>query len=76
MQTIYGFRYGYEGLNLALGHQPLRLTPDSVERISTLGGTLLGTSRGEQAVPVMVDALVEYGVNMLFTVGGDGTLQH
>jgi 6-phosphofructokinase 1 len=75
VQTIYGFRYGYEGLNLALGHQPLRLTPDMVERISTLGGTLLGTSRGEQAVPVMVDALVAYGVNMLFTVGGDGTLR-
>ena len=36
---------------------------------------LLGTSRGEQPVPVMVDALVEYGVNMLFTVGGDGTLR-
>ncbi len=75
IQTIYGFRYGYEGLNLALGHRPLLLTPDLVERISTLGGTLLGTSRGEQSVPAMVDALVEYGVNMLFTVGGDGTLR-
>ena len=75
VQTIFGFRYGYEGLNLALGHQPLLLTPDRVERISTLGGTLLGTSRGEQSVPAMVDALVEYGLNMLFTVGGDGTLR-
>ncbi len=75
VQTIYGFRYGYEGLNLTLGHRPLLLTPELVERISTLGGTLLGTSRGEQSVPLMVDALVEYGVNMLFTVGGDGTLR-
>jgi len=75
VQTIYGFRYGYEGLNLALGHRPLLLTPERVERISTLGGTLLGTSRGEQPVPAMVDALVEHGVNMLFAVGGDGTLR-
>jgi len=75
VQTIYGFRYGYEGLNLALGHQPLLLTPERVERISTLGGTLLGTSRGEQPPSVMVDALVEYGVNLLFTIGGDGTLR-
>lgn len=75
VQTVYGFRYGYEGLNPALGHKPLELTPRIVERISTLGGTLLGTSRGEQPVPTMVDTLVARGVNMLFTIGGDGTLR-
>jgi 6-phosphofructokinase 1 len=75
VRTVYGFRYGYEGLNAAFGHEPLLLTPDSVESISTLGGTVLGTSRGEQPVPIMVDELVRRGVSILFTVGGDGTLR-
>jgi 6-phosphofructokinase 1 len=35
----------------------------------------LGTSRGEQPVPVMVDELVRREVSVLFTVGGDGTLR-
>ena len=75
VQTVLGFRYGYEGLNPAFGHEPLLLTPDSVEPVSTLGGTVLGSSRGEQPVPVMVDELVRRGVSILFTIGGDGTLR-
>lgn len=75
VRTVLGFRYGYEGLNPALGHEPLLLTPDGVETISTQGGTVLGTSRGEQPVPVMVDELVRQGISILFTVGGDGTLR-
>lgn len=75
VRTIYGFRYGYEGLNRALGHEPLLLTPEMVERISMQGGTLLGTARGNQDVAAMVDTLVAYGVNILFTIGGDGTLR-
>jgi 6-phosphofructokinase 1 len=75
VQTVLGFRYGYEGLNPALGHEPLLLTPDNVETISTMGGTVLGTSRGEQPVPLMVDELVRRGVRILFTIGGDGTLR-
>ncbi len=75
VETVLGFRYGYEGLNPAHGHEPLLLTPDSVEPISTQGGTVLGTSRGEQPVPVMVDELVRRGVGILFTIGGDGTLR-
>jgi 6-phosphofructokinase 1 len=75
VRTVLGFRYGYEGLNPALGHEPELLTPDNVETISTQGGTVLGTSRGEQPVPVMVDELVRRGVSILFAVGGDGTLR-
>lgn len=40
-----------------------------------MGGTILGSSRGPQPVPVMVDYLVSLGVSMLFTLGGDGTLK-
>ncbi len=73
--TVFGFRYGYEGLNPVLGHEPLLLTPDVVETVSTLGGTILGTSRGEQPVNIMVDELERRQVSILFTIGGDGTLR-
>ena len=75
VRTVLGFLYGYEGLNPAFGHEPLLLTPDMVESISTQGGTVLGTSRGEQPVPIMVDELERQGIGILFTVGGDGTLR-
>ena len=75
VETIYGFRFGYEGLVADFGHEPLMLTPAVVEAIGELGGTVLGTSRGNQDVGRMVDTLVERGVSMLFTIGGDGTLR-
>lgn len=75
VETIYGFRFGYEGLIPDFGHEPLMLTPENVETIGELGGTMLGTSRGNQDVGRMVDALVDRGVNILFTIGGDGTLR-
>jgi 6-phosphofructokinase 1 len=75
VETIYGFRYGYEGLNPDLGHEPLPLSPARVEAIGELGGTILGTSRGDQDVGRMVDTLATMGVSILFTIGGDGTLR-
>lgn len=73
VETIYGFRFGYEGLVASYGHEPMMLTPERVETIGELGGTVLGTSRGNQDVGLMVDTLVERDVSMLFTIGGDGT---
>jgi 6-phosphofructokinase 1 len=75
VKEVYGFRYGYEGLNPAFGHTPMPLTPERVESISSLGGTFLGTSRGNQDVGIMVDTLERLGIGILFTVGGDGTLR-
>jgi 6-phosphofructokinase 1 len=72
---ILGIRYGYEGLVLRNGHQPLRLCPEAVSTIQTFGGTMLGTSRGPQKVADMVDALEQLGVDILFVIGGDGTLK-
>jgi 6-phosphofructokinase 1 len=51
----------------------LRISPDSVESIHKLGGTVLGSSRGPEDPAVMVDFLESQKVNMLFAVGGDGT---
>ncbi len=73
VKNVLGIRYGYCGLNPAGGAPPLRLTTEGVESIHKLGGTVLGTSRGPEDPRVMVDYLEKARVNLLFTVGGDGT---
>ncbi len=75
VKTVFGFRYGYEGLTHHHGHTPLELTPDSVNDIHKEGGTILGTSRGPQDIAEMVDVLERMNVRLLFTIGGDGTLR-
>ena len=73
VRTIYGFPYGYEGLAPKFGHQPVMLTPQVVSQISEMGGTILGSSRGNQDVSVMVDTLERMKIGILFCIGGDGT---
>jgi 6-phosphofructokinase 1 len=73
-QKAYGFIYGFEGLVPAYGHEPLELTPHLVSDINKLGGTFLGSSRGPQEISVMVDTLESMKINILFAIGGDGTL--
>ena len=75
VKTVYGFRYGYEGLSRRFGHTPLELTPATVNDIHELGGTILGSSRGPQDPADMVDTLERMQVGLLFTIGGDGTLR-
>ncbi|MBC32263.1 MAG: diphosphate--fructose-6-phosphate 1-phosphotransferase [Muricauda sp.] len=72
---ILGIPYGYEGLNPAKGHGFVELTPEKVKDIHQFGGTFLGSSRGAQDVSVMVDTLVDNRIDILFTIGGDGTLK-
>jgi 6-phosphofructokinase 1 len=71
--SILGFRNGFRGLTD--GSEPLALTPESVRDIHKRGGTILGTSRGNQDPAVMVDTLRRHRVDMLFVIGGDGTLR-
>lgn len=73
VQTVWGFRFGFEGLVARCGHQPLPLMPDVVDAIHEDGGTILGSSRGPQDVSEMVDTLQRMGIGILFAVGGDGT---
>jgi 6-phosphofructokinase 1 len=75
VKTVYGFPYGYEGLTHRYGHQPVELTPALVDRIHEQGGTILGSSRGNQDVGEMVDTLERMNIGILFTLGGDGTLR-
>lgn len=73
VKEILGFRNGYQGLDPDRGPEPIRLTPDFVDDIHREGGTVLGTSRGPVDIGIAVDHLVRRGINILFTVGGDGT---
>jgi 6-phosphofructokinase 1 len=74
-RRIFGFRYGYEGLVSRHGHAPLPLMPDTVAHIHHQGGTLLGSSRGSQDPGEVVDSLEAIGIDILFVIGGDGTLR-
>ncbi len=75
VKTIYGIRYGYQGLNPKYGHSPLHLDPAVVDEIHEEGGTILASSRGNQPEPIMVDTLERMNINLLFCIGGDGTLR-
>ena len=75
VKNIFGIRYGYAGLNPDYGYEPVMLNPDNVDTIHELGGTILGSSRGQQPTEVIVDTLVRMNINVLFCIGGDGSLR-
>ena len=75
VRNIFGIPYGYRGLNPAYGYPPITLNPDVVDSIQEDGGTILGSSRGMQEPSVMVDTLMRLNINVLFCIGGDGTLR-
>ncbi len=70
---VLGFQFGYRGLDPANGLEPIVLDPEMVDDIHKQGGTVLGTSRGPVDLGVAVENLIRRQVNILFTVGGDGT---
>ena len=71
---ISGIMYGYKGF-LPESQFPVRsLVPDSVDEIHKIGGTFLGSARGGgKEVSKIVDAMERLNLNILFTIGGDGT---
>jgi len=73
VNQVIGFRGGYQGLDPETSSPPITLTHEFVDHIHKEGGTVLGTSRGPVDVKRAVDNLVKLGINMLFTIGGDGT---
>jgi 6-phosphofructokinase 1 len=72
---IYGFRNGYQGFVAQHARDVVELTPALVHDINEDGGTFLGTSRGEQEPAEIVDCLERMKINMLFAIGGDGTIR-
>ena len=75
VRDILGIRYGFKGLNPANGYDPIPLTLDVVSNIHRFGGTFLGSSRGGEDVAVIADTLYDLGIDILFCIGGDGTLK-
>jgi 6-phosphofructokinase 1 len=73
VKEVLGFRGGYQGLDPDLGEAPVVLTPAFVDDIHQEGGTVLGTSRGPVDIGRAVDHLIQRRVDILFTIGGDGT---
>ena len=72
---IIGFRYGYQGFIPEYGHATINLTPETVKGIHYEGGTILSSSRGEQNIEAIVECLIRQNINILFCIGGDGTLK-
>ncbi|MGI6681395.1 MAG: ATP-dependent 6-phosphofructokinase [Bdellovibrionota bacterium] len=75
VKKVLGFMYGFKGLSSSSKYEPVELTEESVKDISNASGTILGTSRGPQDEDDMIDTLLKYEVNILFVIGGDGTLK-
>lgn len=76
VRRISGVQFGYQGL---LENSPwplIPLDPDVVDDIQEKGGTILGSARGGgKQVEEIVDSLERMNINILVTVGGDGTLR-
>lgn len=75
VKKIWGFHYGFEGLTTKARKPPTNLTPEGVDEIQHQGGTILGSSRGEQEPKEIIKILVKYCVGILFVIGGDGSLR-
>jgi len=75
ISRVLGFKYGYEGFISTYNHEVIELTPEIVSDIHIAGGTILGTSRGNQDVSKIVDTMEIMNINVLFCIGGDGTLR-
>ncbi len=74
VKHIYGIRHGLQGFIPEYGHDIMELTPKTVAGIQNSGGTILGSSRGGQDMGQLVDCLERMNIQILFMVGGDGTL--
>ena len=75
VRNVVGIKYGFQGLIPRFGHPVVELTPEIVKDIHTIGGSILSSSRGRQDIGEMIDALKRMNIDLLFCVGGDGTMR-
>ncbi|MDC7240703.1 MAG: ATP-dependent 6-phosphofructokinase, partial [Spirochaetales bacterium] len=73
VHRISGVQFGYAGFMPEMNLPTKPLDPDIVDDIHNMGGTVLGSARGGSDVIKIVDALEQLNMNILFTIGGDGT---
>jgi 6-phosphofructokinase 1 len=75
VHSVYGFKYGYSGFAPSHNYPVVELTPEVVKDWDLKGGSMLGSSRGPQTPEVIIDTCERMNLNILFTLGGDGTLR-
>ena len=75
VREVCGIRYGYSGLGKSPHAPPQLVNKNDVRDIHRFGGSFLGSCRGAPPVAEMVDTLVDLGIDILFTIGGDGTMR-
>lgn len=75
IKKVYGIQNGYRGFAEDCERPIIELTPDLVSHIHEHGGTMLGSSRGQQDPTMIVDRLESLGIDALMIVGGDGTMR-
>ncbi len=76
VRRISGIPFGYLGLLADSPWPMIDLNPDVVDEIQEKGGTILGSARGGgKEVEQIVDTLERQNINILITIGGDGTLK-
>lgn len=68
---VFGIRHGYRGFYD--GHWT-ELTPDLVESVHKVGGSMLGSSRGGFDLIRIVDAIETRNIDHVYVIGGDGTI--
>ncbi len=74
IRTVLGIKNGLRGFIPEYGYDVVELNPQNVSGIHHLGGTMLGSSRGPQNSEEIVDSLERLNINVLFVIGGDGTM--
>jgi 6-phosphofructokinase 1 len=75
MQNIIGIRYGFQGFIPKYRHEVVDLLPEVVKDIHAIGGSILSSSRGRQETGEIVNALKRMNIDILFCIGGDGTMR-
>jgi 6-phosphofructokinase 1 len=74
VRRITGIRFGYQGVLPENNYPTIDLNPLEVDDIHKIGGTILGSSRGGgERTEDIVDSIERLNLNILFTIGGDGT---
>jgi len=72
VDEVYGVPNGYQGF---YSHALRPLTLEDVQTIHREAGSVLGSSRGGHHTEQICDAIEEAGIDMIFTIGGDGTMK-
>jgi 6-phosphofructokinase 1 len=73
VREVLGIPYGFRGFDSRQRDDVIRLTPESSSHIHRLGGTILGSSRGEVDPRSVAEFLAQRAIDVLICIGGDGT---